>query len=92
MNHFLDFLAALVPVLLFAGSVFFGFVSGMLFFFVVSTIFGFNSPCLMDSGYIGWIGMTMKRTSASVFLEGMSGWTRMPVLGSSPRLPFGRGK
>ena len=26
------------------------------------------------------------------FLEGMSGWTRMPVLVSSPRLPFGRGK
>ena len=59
-NHFLDFLAALVPALLFAGSVFFGFVSGMFFFFVVSTIFGFNSPCMMDSGYIGWIGMTMK--------------------------------
>jgi len=69
----LDFLAALDPVLLFAGSVFlagsvfFGLVSGMLFFFVVSTIFCFNSPCLMDSGTIGWIGMIMKRTAASVF-------------------------
>lgn len=43
-DYFLFFCAAFAPGFFFAGSAFFGFGSGVVFFFAVSTIFVFQLP------------------------------------------------